>query len=109
MFISPKLKECPDDLAKKCNVPGTFLTSTKPDNAHPVALDTFVTPLHKRPLLCLLRSVQILSGTTADGQPAYKTVINIASSTSPSHKCDGVSLAFACDLTKVAKRDVYLT
>lgn len=30
MFMVWKSKECPDDLARKCSVPGTFFTSTKP-------------------------------------------------------------------------------
>lgn len=46
MFISAWSKETPGDLARKCRVPGTFLTSTKPDRAHPLDLATLVTPLH---------------------------------------------------------------
>ena len=39
-------KECPGDLGRKCRVPGTFFTSTKPDNAQPVLLATRCIPLH---------------------------------------------------------------
>jgi hypothetical protein len=39
-------KEWPGDLARKCKVPGTFFTKTKPDKAQPLDLATRVTPLH---------------------------------------------------------------
>ncbi len=37
--------EWPGDLARKCIVPGTFLTSTNPDRAHPGVFANLVTPL----------------------------------------------------------------
>jgi len=49
MFMAPWSNECAADLARKCSVPGTFFTSTKPDSAQPLVRAMRVTPLRGAP------------------------------------------------------------
>ena len=66
MFMAPWSKECEDDLAMKCSVPGTFFTSKNPESAQPLVLATRVTPLpHRMLTLCgvLVSETQLLNLT----------------------------------------------